>query len=114
MEDMYFDTRESMGKRHNSNDEKGTGYLGPMKRKDGSISTEISMGTSINGKEVEVPLMVPTLAPSEIKYLLNTPMDSKSFMANMPQTIIQKAVEHANMRMKMGKSPFKMRNEEWE
>lgn len=113
MDNMYFDSRESMGKRHNSDDEKGTGFLGPMKRKDGSISTEISMGTGINGKEVEIPLMVPTLSAKEIKYLLDTPMD-KTFMQNMPQTIIQKAVEHANMRMKMGKSPFKMRNEEFE
>jgi hypothetical protein len=111
--DEYLDTRESMGKRQDGS-EKGTGYLGPMKRAEGGISTEISIGTNINGKEVEIPLMVPTLAKNEIKYLLDTPVDSKSFMSNMPQTIIQKAVEHANMRMKMGKSPFKMRDEEFE
>jgi len=110
---MKLDTRESMGKRQDKS-EKGMGYLGPMKRADGGISTEISIGTSIGGKEVDVPLMVPTLEAKELKYLLDTPVGSKSFMSNMPQTIIQKAVEHANMRMKMGKSPFKMSDEEFE
>jgi hypothetical protein len=85
-----------------------------MKRPDGGISTEISMGTNIGGKEVEIPLMVPTLNAKEIKYLLNTPIESKKFMDKMPPTIIQKAVEHANVRMKQGKSPFKERNEEFE
>ena len=114
MDDMYFDSRKSMGKRYGSNDEKGTGWLGPMKRPDGGISTEISMGTAIGGKEVEIPLMVPTLNEKEIKYLLNTPIESKTFMDKMPSSIIKKAVDHANMRMKQGKSPFKERNEEFE
>jgi hypothetical protein len=109
----YLDTRESMGKREDGS-EKGTGWLGVMKRKDGGISTEISIGTNINGKETEIPLMVPTLDTKELKYLLDTPVENKKFMENMPRTIIQKAVEHANMRMKMGKSPFKMISEEWE
>ena len=110
---MYLDTRKSMGKRQDGS-EKGTGFLGVMKRPDGGISTEISVGTNINGKETEVPLMVPTLTSKELKYLLETPVESKSFMKNMPETIIQKAVEHANMRIKMGKSPFKMADEEFE
>lgn len=110
---MYLDTSKSMGKRQDGS-EKGTGWLGVMKRPDGGISTEISMGTNINGKEVEVPLMVPTLDRKEIKYLLETPVESKAFMKNMPETIIKKAVEHANMRMSNGKSPFKMADEEWD
>jgi len=109
----YLDTRKSMGKREDGS-EKGTGFLGVMKRPDGGISTEISMGTNINGKEVQVPLMVPTLTQKEIKYLLNTSPKSKTFYEDMPQTIIQKAVDHANIRMKQGKSPFKERNEEFE
>lgn len=113
MDNMNLDTRKSMGKRQD-NSEKGMGYFGPMKRQDGGISTEISIGTNIGGKEIDIPLMVPTLETKELKYLLDTPVDSKSFMQNMPQTIIKKAVEHANMRMKMGKSPFKMADEEFE
>ena len=113
-ENMYFDVSKSMGKRFNSNDEKGTGWLGLMKRPDGNVSTEISVGTSIDGKQTEIPLMVPTLDAKEIKYLLETPVDSKKFMDNMPKTIMQKAVEHANTRVKGGKSPFKMSDEEWD
>jgi hypothetical protein len=113
MDNINLDTRKSMGKRKD-NSEKGMGFLGPMKRPDGGISTEISMGTNINGKEVEVPLMVPTLNKKEINYLLNANPKSETFYDAMPQTIIKKAVEHANMRMKMGKSPFKMADEEFE
>jgi hypothetical protein len=113
MDDLYLDTRKSMGKRQDGS-EKSTGFLGVMKRPDGGISTEISIGTSIDGKETEIPLMVPTLDTKEIKYLLNTPVESKSFMKNMPESIIRKAIEHASMRTKIGKSPFKQREEEWE
>lgn len=113
MANEYLDTRKSMGKREDGS-EKGTGWLGVMKRPDGGISTEISIGTSIDGKEAEIPLMVPTLDAKEIRYLLNTPVESKKFMKNMPDTIIRKAIEHANYRMKAGKSPFKTQKEEWE
>lgn len=109
----YFDSSKSMGKREDGS-EKGLGFLGPMKRGDGDISTEISMGINIKGKEVEVPLMVPGLDKKEINYLLNTPPDSPRFFDDMPKTLIPKAVEHANMRIKMGKSPFKERDEEFE
>lgn len=114
MEDMYFDAFGDLGKRHGSDKRKGTGWLGPMKAKSGDISTEISMGTSIGGKEVEIPLMVPTLNSKEIRYLLDTSLDDPKFYDKMPKTIIQKAIEHASMRMKQGKSPFKEREEEWE
>jgi hypothetical protein len=105
---------EDYGMRHGGAGKKGSGWLGPMKRKDGGISTEISIGTSIKGKETEIPLMVPTLDEKEIKYLLNNDVKSKAFMKNMPDSIIKKAVEHANMRMQQNKSPFKEMDEEFE
>lgn len=114
MEEIYFDAFGDLGKRHGSDKRKGTGFLGPMKAKSGDISTEISIGVSLNGKQTEIPLMVPTLNTKEIRYLLDTPLDSKQFMQKMPESIIKKAVEHASMRMKMGKSPFKEREEEWQ
>lgn len=113
MDNMKLDTRASMGKRQDGS-EKGMGYLGPMKRTDGGISTEISIGANIKGKETDIPLMVPTLTSKELKYLLETPVNSKQFMKNMPEAIIQKAVDHANMRVNMGKPPFKMADEEFE
>lgn len=80
---------------------KGRGYFGPLSRKDGAISTELSIGTNIDGKEQEIPLLVPTLTQDEIGTVLN----SKS-PKDIPRGIIQKAQDHASMRIKSGKSPF--------
>ena len=85
---------------------KGLGYFGELKRPDGGVSTEISIGVGINGKDTEIPLIVPTLDRSELDYLLNTPIKSRKFMDNMPKTIINKAYDHALMRIDQGKSPF--------
>jgi hypothetical protein len=42
---------------------KGTGFLGPLKRPDGMTMTEYSVGVNIDGKDVEIPTLVPTLTP---------------------------------------------------
>jgi len=83
--------------------EKGQGFLGLLKRPDGKVSSEISVGVEINGKEVEIPTMVPTLTQEELDYLINNPVEQGH---PIPQAIIQKAVEHAKMRMQKGLSPF--------
>lgn len=86
--------------------QKGMGFFGELKRPDGKISTEISVGVGINGKETEIPLIVPSLSKEELDYLLNTPVKSKRFFDDMPPEILQKAVEHAKMRIDQEKSPF--------
>ncbi len=77
---------------------KGRGFLGELKRPDGGVSTEITVGVNIDGKETEIPTLVPTLTTPEINSLLrgNRPSDA----------IVQKAVEHAKLRMSQGKSVF--------
>lgn len=77
---------------------KGPGFLGELKRPDGGISTELSIGVEINGKEMEIPAIVPTLSKTEIEHLLdgNEPTDD----------IVRKAFDHAVKRLKDGKSPF--------
>jgi len=77
---------------------KGMGYFGEIKRPDGKVSTEISVGVNIEGKELEIPLLVPGLTKSEIQHLLNDgePTDA----------IVGKAVLFARQRMKKGLSPF--------
>lgn len=86
---------------------KGLGFLGPLKRPDGRVSTEISVGVGLGGKEMDIPMMVPTLAKHEIDFLLNTPEDKlKDADPSMYKSIIDKAVEHAKMRMELGKSVF--------
>ncbi len=90
---------------------KGKGFFGEIKRPSGDISTEISIGVGINGREVDIPLIVPTLNKKELNYLINADMDSSNFMEKMPKSILQKAYDHAVIRMKQGKSPFAMPDE---
>lgn len=80
---------------------KGQGFLGLLKRPDGKVSSEISVGVQIDGKEVEVPTMVPTLTQSELDWLLTHPTSSR-----IPDSIVSKAVAHARQRISAGKSPF--------
>jgi len=85
---------------------KGRGYLGEIKRPDGSVMTELSIGVGINGKEVEIPLIVPTLSKKEIEYLKNADIESKQFFDKMPKSLLEKAYDHAVTRIKQGQSPF--------
>ena len=77
---------------------KGTGYFGELQRSDGKVSTELSIGIKIDGKEVQIPLIVPTLNKPELDRLLSG--------AKPTEQIIQKAVAHAYRRIEMGESPF--------
>jgi hypothetical protein len=86
---------------------KGLGFLGPLKRPDGGISSEITEGVEFDGKETDVPLMVPTLARHEVGYLLSTPVDKiRETDPALYKSILDKAVKHATMRIKSGKSIF--------
>jgi hypothetical protein len=77
---------------------KGSGYFGELKRPDGKISTELSIGVNLDGKEMEIPTLVPTLSQDEVQSLLSGKFPNEK--------IIQKAVEHAKQRMSSGKSPY--------
>jgi hypothetical protein len=90
---------------------KGSGYFGVIKRPDGNVMSEVSIGVSLEGKETLLPLIVPTLNKQEMDYLMRNDPKSKTFMSKLPSTIIDKAVDHAVMRMKEGKSPFADPNE---
>lgn len=79
---------------------KDNGFLGQVKMKDGSgrVASEISIGVEFDGKETEIPSIVPTLNKQEIDYLLkgNKPTDA----------IVEKATEYAKGRISKGQSPF--------
>lgn len=98
-------SQEQWGNRPNG-DPKGAGWLGVLPRPDGGVSTEISAGVEIGGKETEIPLMVPTLEPQEVQWLLRADTSSPQFYQQMPPSIMQKATDHARQRMALGKSPF--------
>ena len=80
---------------------KGMGFLGELKRPDGNISTEVSVGVNIGGKEMDIPTLVPTLTPDEINTVLSLPEGQP-----MPENIVRKAAEYAKKRIAAGKSPF--------
>jgi hypothetical protein len=90
----------SYGKRVDGT-EKGSGWLGELKMKDGSnrIMTEFSAGFEVNGKEVEMPTIVPTLSEEELNHLLQGGKPTKQ--------IYDKAYKHGMERIKSGESPFK-------
>jgi hypothetical protein len=81
------------------------GFLGPVKNNaEGGIMTEVSVGMEINGKEMEVPVMVPTLTKKEIETLANMELEGNA--KNIPESIIMKAKQHALQRIEQGLSPF--------
>jgi hypothetical protein len=86
---------------------KGNGFLGVLKRTDGGVSTELSIGVDIDGKEIEIPTLISTLTEEEKKYLLSTEPD-KIFTDNpdLFSSIEKKAIIHAKKRISEGKSPF--------
>ena len=81
--------------------------MGQIIRDDGSVMTEYSIGVEIDGKEVEIPSLVPTLTADEIEFLRTKPDDIK-----IPKAIQQKAVANALPLLKAGKSPFYQDSEE--
>jgi len=82
---------------------KGTGFLGELKRPDGTVSTEISVGVNIDGKEMEIPTLIPTLTDAEKNSLLNGDKPTKA--------IVDKAVAFAKQRIAQGKPVFANNNE---
>jgi hypothetical protein len=81
------------------------GFIGQVKNNvSGGIMTEVSVGVEIQGEEVSIPTMVPTLTTKEIEILSN--MKIKGNAKNIPKSIINKAIKHAEKRKAEGKSPF--------
>lgn len=76
------------------------GFLGPIQTETG-VMTEFSVGIELDGSNIEIPTLVPTLTNSEIEILKQTKTAN-----DIPDSIIDKAVKHAKKRIKQGKSPF--------
>lgn len=89
------------GPRFETGEPKGLGYLGPLQRPDGTVMSEFSTGVNIDGKEVQIPAIVPTLSKDEISGLL-TAREGEP----LPASVIAKATAYAKERIAQGKSPF--------
>jgi len=77
------------------------GFLGPIKRDDGGTMTEFSIGVKIDGTEMDVPSMVPTLTEAEVETLRTLPEGKE-----VPIAIQRKAAAHARKRIAEGLDPF--------
>ena len=87
---------------------KGFGFMGMLKRpNDENKSSEISIGVNINGKDVLIPSMVPTLTKSQLNVLLSLPPGTMP-----PRDIIQAASKFAQDRISKGLPPFARVDEE--
>ena len=84
---------------------KGPGWLGRQKSNSGKDMSEYSIGTEIDGKEVDIPTFVPGLTQKEIDFLKTEPN-----VKDIPDSIFNKAKTHADKLISAGKSPFK----EWD
>lgn len=86
------------GLRHSGEGAKGKGYLGALPTKEGGVATEISSEFEYKGKNVEHPLLVPTLNKAEIDHLLAGKEPTES--------IYSKAQSFAKKRIDEGKGTF--------
>jgi len=75
---------------------KGRGWMGPIKTTDGSIMTEKSIGVNFDGKEILIPLIVPTLNLLEIEKLKRNEQATPE--------MIKKAADFAKQRIAARKS----------
>ena len=82
------------------------GFLGPIESPKGTM-TEFSVGVELNGKETLIPTLVPGLTKDEIEVLKQAENAD-----DIPDSILNKAVNHARDRIKEGKSPFYQDGEE--
>jgi len=81
------------------------GFLGPIKNLEtGKTMTELSIDLEMDGKNVQIPTMVPTLTAEEIKILQSQNWEGKA--KELPRSIVRKAVDHARKRMGSGLNPF--------
>ncbi len=82
-----------------------SGYLGPQKNKvTGQTMTEYTIGVQIDGKEVEIPSMVPGLTDKEVDAIRS---------GAVPDSVAVKAKAHAEQRIAEGQSPFYQDLEEY-
>lgn len=84
---------------------KGKGWLGEIDLGNGSVATEYttqSDAVKVNGKRVDFPTLTPNLTPDEVEAM-------KKVIATggeIPEPIMQKAIQHAKKQIAEGKSVF--------
>lgn len=89
------------GLRNDGKTYKGSGWLGELKLANGDVATEYSIGVNIDGKEVDVPSLVPTLTKDEVSQMVNDIIPNGK---PVPEGIAKKAADFAKMQIANGMS----------
>lgn len=97
------DQGSQYGLRNDGKTYKGTGWLGELKLPNGGVATEYTVGVNINGKEMDIPSLVPTLSKAEQDQMVNDIIPNNK---PVPDAILKKAVEFAKLRIQNGQSVF--------
>ena len=82
---------------------KGTGWLGVLHLPNGGVASEYTIGVNIDGKEIDIPTLVPTLTKEEQDLMVNDVIPNNK---DVPDSIVKKAVDFAKMRLANGRSVF--------
>ena len=83
--------------------QKQAGWRGILPDGNGGVMTEVSVGTQINGKEVQIPLIVPESTEADLKRIAQI---ANGELTDIPDDLMEKAVSFAQKRIAAGKSPF--------
>jgi cAMP phosphodiesterase len=67
---------------------------------------DLTTTVDIDGKNHEIPLLVPTLTKKESDILKGINPESKTLATDIPKSILDKATEHAKKRLDDKKSQF--------
>lgn len=92
------------GLRNDGKTFKGSGWLGELKTSDGGVATEYSAqsdAVKVDGRRIDFPSLVPTLTPEEVKTMTDDVIPNHKAA---PEGIMQKAVDHALLRLGQGAS----------
>ena len=81
---------------------KGPGWLGVFELPNGTIVSEYSISVELDGMEMEIPTLIPTLTLEERALVLQSSQDG----SKLTQAIYGKAVRHAMSQISNGNSPF--------
>jgi hypothetical protein len=79
---------------------KGSGFLGTLKRPDGGVMSELSVGLPVNGQETDIPSIVPGLTKAELDAILKWQEGQE-----LPNSVYDKALAFAKQRAAQGR-PF--------
>ena len=84
-------------------DQKQAGWRGILSDGKGGVMTEVSAGVEIDGKEVEIPLIVPESTKEDLQRIAKI---ANGELTDIPEDLLEKAMSFAKKRLAEGKSAF--------